>query len=199
MLTHAKMGLLLSILTVAHTKSMYFPSITDNQFKLTQAIYNNDIETIKTLVKKTELSQNGFASPALHQAVIHEKYEIVTLLLQAGAHVDCISYTGETALCKAARTGNLTSARLLKEAGANVNFLTPSGDTPLLYALKGFPEMPINKQIAMIAWLIDQGAEIAPQTNQLQLNTLMEKLKERLETQTASSNPCSYYLNSLHH
>lgn len=138
-----------------------FPWKSDTQYALTQAIYDDNRKLIAELAKCTDITQHGHASPPLHQATVHEKAEIIALLLAAGADPNSLNYLGETPLCKAARTGNVTIAKMLKEAGADINHETLHGNTPLSYAIKGLPGIDRKKQIGMIEWLMQQGAKLA--------------------------------------
>lgn len=158
MLNHTRLLTLIVLVACAQSSAMYFPPISDAQWRLSEAIREDDMPTIKALITRTELSQNGFASPALHQAIVFEREAVVALLLAHGAHPDCVNYRGETALCKAAKMGNLKLAQMLKDAGANVNTVTDSRQTPLSCAIRGLPQLPWDKQQAMIVWLLKEKA-----------------------------------------
>lgn len=179
-------ALLLSmIMYCTSTQTMFFPPITDAQWKLSKAIQENDLVSVKSLIAAgTEISQNGFGSPALHQAVVFEHETIVALLLEKGADPNCVNYHGETALCKAARMGNLKLAQMLKAAGANVNAVSDSHQTPLSCAIHGLPKLPWNKQRAMIIWLLREKALISEEksarplacTNHKEVQQLLRKI-----------------------
>jgi ankyrin repeat protein len=71
---------------------------------------------------------------ALMWAAAGGHWEIVDLLIGAGANVNASSSGKFTPLMFAARTGDLKSAELLLDAGAEVNVATEDGLSPLLIA-----------------------------------------------------------------
>ncbi|XP_023667286.2 protein TANC1 isoform X2 [Paramormyrops kingsleyae] len=68
--------------------------------------------------------------------------EMVSLLLEFGAAVDCVSENGMTPLCLAAAAGHLGLVNLLCKRGGKVDHLDKSGQCPLVHAaLRGYPEI----------------------------------------------------------
>ncbi|PYI03533.1 ankyrin, partial [Aspergillus sclerotiicarbonarius CBS 121057] len=73
----------------------------------------------------------------LIKAVENEHEEIFKLLLEANISVDVSSVTGDTALHKAAETGNFHIAKLLVAHGGERNAINNFGMTPAQLAVKG--------------------------------------------------------------
>lgn len=74
-------------------------------------------------------------SPALHDAALKGRIDMLKVLLARGADVNHRNSTGATPLHDAAIGGNAEAARVLLEHGANVNAReTETGDTPLYMA-----------------------------------------------------------------
>lgn len=148
------------------TSIFVFRYKSPTEYALTDAIYAGDSAKVRTLAKKANLAQGGHASPALHQATVHEQLDIVDVLLEAGAHPNCVNYLGETALFKAARNGNMHIAARLLQAGAQLNQTTEQGLTPLECAIKGLPGIDATKQLAMITFSLTLGAKVSPEAKQ---------------------------------
>lgn len=60
--------------------------------------------------------------------------ELITLLLNAGADINAITFMEKDALMTAAADGNLEAIRFLLDKGLDVNACDVSGSTPLIYA-----------------------------------------------------------------
>lgn len=77
---------------------------------------------------------------ALHWAVYHDKTDIVTMLLAAGARADPVNRYGITPLLLACQNGNERVVRALLKEGANANALQRGGETALMIASRtGLP------------------------------------------------------------
>ena len=70
----------------------------------------------------------------LHEASLHATDEMIGLLLDAGANIECKTSATSTALALAARHYKMSACRYLLKRGANVNTQDKSGSTPLMQA-----------------------------------------------------------------
>lgn len=90
--------------------------------------------------------------PILYTALIYYEYQIVKLLLDAGADIDIRDGWGNTPLTKACEKGYIDAVKLLIEYGADVNYADKKGKKPLYYAIN------ISKKNEIIKLLVDEGA-----------------------------------------
>ena len=90
--------------------------------------------------------------PILYTALIYYEYQIVKLLLDAGADIDIRDGLGNTPLTKACEKGYIDAVKLLIEYGADVNYADKKGKKPLYYAIN------ISKKNEIIKLLVDEGA-----------------------------------------
>lgn len=83
--------------------------------ELINAIYENDIEKVKQLIKNVDINwqepEEGYT--LLHIAVDAKNIEVVKILIEAGADVTIEDPFGETALQWAIEFSNLEIAKLL--------------------------------------------------------------------------------------
>jgi ankyrin repeat protein len=97
---------------------------TNNE--LFKAVFNNDLSTTESLVKKgANVNYFVIGSPditvsVLMAAVNNKFYNITKFLLENKADVAWKDNLGNSALCKAAVSGNLEIVKLLVEHGASV-------------------------------------------------------------------------------
>lgn len=103
--------------------------------KLQDAVAEGSCKDVKLAVENV-IDINDFNRPgnenALHQAVLTNREEIVTLLLDSGADINFPSRdTRMTALHFAARMNNVKMVNLLIEKGADINALMLHKSTPL--------------------------------------------------------------------
>lgn len=97
---------------------------------LTLAIHKDYLDIVATL-----LTSGMDGSPALHDAALKGRVDMLKVLLAKGADVNHKTNTGATPLHDAAIGGHVEAVRILLEHGANVNAReTESGDTPLYMA-----------------------------------------------------------------
>src|SRR5205085_2075494 len=80
------------------------------------------------------MTRNKLATP-LHVAVMQQRPEMVTHLLEADANVSAVNGSGMTALHMAAYRGDKSSTQLLLDAGAAPSLKDSGGRTPLDWAL----------------------------------------------------------------
>ena len=106
---------------------------------------------------------------ALMWAAAGGHWEIVDLLIGAGADVNASSSGKFTPLMFAARTGDLKSAELLLDAGAEVNVATEDGLSPLLIASASLDAITGSDYRLVVeesqheslgALLLDRGADV---------------------------------------
>jgi ankyrin repeat protein len=101
---------------------------------------------------------NGYGMRPLHLAIDNSDAVMVRLLLQSKADPAAADSTGEPALLRAAKIGNLDVVDALLEAGAAVDAPDPGfQQTPLMAAARG-GYAPVVKR------LIERGAQINAQT-----------------------------------
>lgn len=81
--------------------------------------------------------------------------EIAKLLLEQRADVNAKQSDGDTALIRAAASGNAPLVRLLIDQGAEVNAKGSEGKTPLMWALK-------RGDMELVAILLEKGADLSP-------------------------------------
>lgn len=88
----------------------------------------------------------------LIEAVRNNKPLMIQWLIDYGANVQARDYLGDTALHKAAHSGNLNAATLLLEAGAEVNPVNGNRTIPLHQA-------SINNDVPMTRLLMQRGGD----------------------------------------
>lgn len=82
-----------------------------------------------------------------------ENVDILKMLLEKGADVNCISHSGWTPLHHAVSHQRESNIILLLENGAAVNIKTIYGDTALHFAI-------MRENIAIVKTLLDHGADV---------------------------------------
>ena len=117
---------------------------------------NGDMRSLRSHIrrKETDIDATGSGDRTpLHWAAIGRHFEVVNLLLDAGADVNASTSYGRTSLHQATRDGCVDMARLLLDAGADVD-ATDSGDrTPLHWAAIGIHSETVGL-------LLDAGANV---------------------------------------
>ena len=68
----------------------------------------------------------------LHLAAARNNKNIIPILLEAGADINCTNQRGDTPLHRAAAWGNKNIIPILLEAGADINCRNQDGYTPLV-------------------------------------------------------------------
>ncbi|MEM8830236.1 MAG: ankyrin repeat domain-containing protein, partial [Cyanobacteria bacterium P01_G01_bin.19] len=89
----------------------------------------------------------------LHEAALHEKNEVIELLLDLGADINKVNSSKETPLLFISDFNKIDTAKLLIDNGADVNVINARKDTPLLKAIR-------SNQLIMAKLLIEQGADV---------------------------------------
>ncbi len=139
--------------------------------EIAQDIENNDLET--ALSKMVESLKHPDIPTSKGQPLIvlvaeKNNYELLAYLVDNGADVNVLDiYTGETALIKAARNGNLEMVIKLLSANANVNVKSQRGITALTEAAQG-------QHSSITDYLLSRGA-LAGVTNENLLSYTFDK------------------------
>ncbi len=119
-----------------------------------QAIRNNDLPTLRTLVKSSGVNVKGrHESTPLMYAAAYGSLDALKLLLAAGADVNAKNTFDVTALLWCAN--DLAKVRLLVEKGANVNAQSKQGRTPLIVAAAH------DGNSQTVKFLLDKGADVS--------------------------------------
>ena len=123
------------------------------------ASYDGDLEVASELVKagalvNLKMHKNIRNQTALQCAVVMNHIEVAKMLCFAGADIDQVSDSGESALCIAASHGQTDLVRFLLSRGARLDLTTNKSDWPALFraASSGNP--------ATVQTLLDVGADI---------------------------------------
>lgn len=121
-----------------------------------KAIKNGDISQVQKLIADgADINGGTNADTLLHTAIVHDKIEIVKLLLDKGADANLPHSHGYTPLHQAAQGGNHAIAALLIQSGADVNARiggpVDNGVRPLHVAAR-------NGRIEMTKLLLASGA-----------------------------------------
>jgi ankyrin repeat protein len=117
-----------------------------------QAIRQDDLTTLRELVKKDVNGKDAQGQTALMLAAAFGSVEAVRTLIALGADARAAGNGGLTPLHLAA--DNATKTRLLLEAGADVNVASALGRTPLIAAAS------VNAGADVVRLLLDKGADI---------------------------------------
>lgn len=97
-------------------------------------------DAIKILAEKyhitnlNKVNRDG-ETPLMSAAWDEENLDVMRLLITAGADVNLVDESGESALSTACNEGNTEAAKLLVEAGADVNVANDEGHTSLMSAV----------------------------------------------------------------
>ena len=126
---------------------------------LTRASRHGDLQKVIELLEagaNVNFRENPHMTnySALHQACLGERFEIVKVLLAAGAEIDpyCAYSGGGTPLHSACKGNNVEIVQYLLDHGANINAKDLQSRTPLAHAR-------IYKNAAIIKILLERGAE----------------------------------------
>src|SRR5690606_5411947 len=128
----------------------------DGTTPLHWAVYRNDLEAVKRLLKAgaDARAHNDYGATPLSEAAVTGNVEIIRRLLDAGADARAANADGQAALMIIARSANVEAAKLLLERGADVNQREQwRGQTALMWAAA-------EAQPDMVRLLIRHGAEL---------------------------------------
>lgn len=105
--------------------------------QLFEAVYANDIDTIKQVIKDgADVNiKDEYGRTPLHKAALYGYTEITKMLIEKGADVNCEEDTDKvSSIHMTAWYGYFETAKVLIENKANVNAKTAHGCTPLRIA-----------------------------------------------------------------
>lgn len=139
-----------------------------NAFNWFIIIKNRDIESINIFIKnKFDInvrdSNDFYRKTALLYAILMEDFEIVKLLLENGANIECFNRYGDTALMYAVYIDNIEMVKLLLENGAKVNAKANNGATALVHTL----DLDVDIEIAKL--LYEKGADVNVKYNYISI------------------------------
>ncbi|MEZ6073135.1 MAG: ankyrin repeat domain-containing protein [Pirellulales bacterium] len=124
---------------------------------IAEAAKGNHKEVVRVLIDAGASPGAHTYWPAIVWGAIRGNIDLVKMLADAGAEVNCRSQEGaETALVCAADNANEDICRFLIERGADVNVVTSLGNTPLAAAYSS--EFRSNKRSPVVELLIESGA-----------------------------------------
>jgi ankyrin repeat protein len=137
---------------------------------LLEAAKSGDVNTVKGLVRCSNDSctaDDYYRDTPLIYAAEKGHVEVVRVLLEGGANVEGVSYSGYTALHLAAGFGHQDVCRLLLDWGAKVDILDGSNSTPLHYAVQMtyYPGRENNfggtvEHLSVVKLLLERGANV---------------------------------------
>ncbi|HUI07688.1 MAG TPA: ankyrin repeat domain-containing protein [Verrucomicrobiae bacterium] len=134
-------------------------------YPLSAAVRSNDVQRTRTLLDAGANVNAGKNVPPLIDAAYYGNVEIVRMLLEKGATVDCQNKHGLTPLNWAAGNGHADVARLLIEHGADVQHVSLDGVPVLVDAASG-------GNVDIVRMVLDKGAPVDCQ-NKYGLTPLM--------------------------
>jgi ankyrin repeat protein len=132
----------------------------DGTTALHQAVRNNDLPTVETLIKRgaNVKAATRYGITPMNLAAMNGNAAILRRLLDAGANANTATSGGETVLMTAARTGSAEAVTLLLDRGAMVNAKDAvRGQTALMWAVT-------EKHPDIVKLLAARGADVNAQT-----------------------------------
>ncbi|KAJ9438249.1 Ankyrin repeat and KH domain-containing protein mask [Diplonema papillatum] len=110
--------------SLAELRRLNIDERSDWQRQYWAAAFEGNTHLLRLLIEvgvSIESTRGASLKTALHFAAEHALFQVVELLVEAGAEVDADSQNGWTPLCLAALHGDEKIAQYLIDAGANVN------------------------------------------------------------------------------
>lgn len=136
-----------------HSYEMYPSKVTQKLNKrvkftddliLTDDVKNHDIDDIRFQLARASLKadlNSDTGRTLLHEAIEHEFYDIIKMLLEKKVDINQADEDGYTALHEACAIGNYDMAKFLLDHGADTNVLSKDGARP--YDLIEFHNLPL--------------------------------------------------------
>ncbi len=124
-------------------------------------VATGNVDKLRRVIEKNPeavhlLNPNGL--PLIHRAVMTDKTETVSILIDAGAKLDSVDGLRRTPLHVAAGWSTLAMVELLWKKGANPKATTERGDTPLDFANDNFYQDKKVEREKIKAFLTGKGA-----------------------------------------
>jgi ankyrin repeat protein len=123
------------------------------KWDLIYAIDKNDTATVSSLISSGSVNLNSKPWP-LHRAAGHDRVEIMTLLLDAGADINFVDFNRHTACCVAILGNQFDALKLLVERGANLAVVDSNGRSLLSTVSR------CDRSERFVILLLDAGAPI---------------------------------------
>jgi len=112
-----------------------FDNLSPSQFELINEVAENILsDSDNDQLPELQNENTGDEFSLLYMAAFYEMFELVEILLEAGADPNTPDNNRRTDLHRAVENGHKEVARILLEKGANVNYADIYGNTPLHYA-----------------------------------------------------------------
>ncbi|WP_408895308.1 ankyrin repeat domain-containing protein [Paenibacillus taichungensis] len=154
---------------------------TDKVPALFQAVYDNDLATVKELTKSNDGSINNLykGSTVLHAAIYNLDIEMIEFLVEAGADFTLKDKYGETPFFLASDLANIKAIKYFLGKGADPNERNQEGDTPLMkFAVRG--NIPIDVFLNTMEIMVESGADLTIKNNQGE--TLLSKIESMVDS-----------------
>lgn len=172
------------------------------QSSLFEAINNNDLNALKTLLSKKNvelnvLNDDGYTP--LHKAIINKNYLVVKLLLEKGADITVKTKWKESPLFLALKYDNFTALQALLEKGADINAPLRRGrlalNVAITYADRKVIDFLLTKGANVNAQDRDGFAPIhlAANSNRLDLYKHLRKMGAQNTLQDTRGNDVLYF------
>lgn len=139
------------------------------------ACEKGEIEVVNKLLDAGANPNDG-----IHYAAQEGHKDVINLLLERGAEVDCKENWSCTALHVASASGNLDIVKLLLDKGAQINEINHASETALIIVLEVM--FPNEKHTELIKFLVDKGANVNATDRSGQSAILYAVDKEDIET-----------------
>lgn len=131
-------------------------------------ITHQDLSPVEKLLKEgfSANSRDGFGNGLIHHAISLGRSDLLELLLKHDAAIDLLNRVGQSALCIAAKNGDVHLVKQLLSAGADVNA------TDTLYGLSALIGGVVGSDTSIVKMLIEAGAQLDHQEHVNQATAL---------------------------